>query len=153
MTIKFQVLGTPAPKGSARAFFNKKTGRAFVAPGGAKTTEQKLKSWDVAVRGELLTQLGQRAEPVFVARPLHVELHFRMARPQGHWHPTKGGLKPSAPTHPATKPDIDKITRATLDSMTGLAFDDDSRIVSLVVSKEYADPGREGAVIMVKEIE
>lgn len=151
MSISVNVLGTPAPKGSARAFINKKTGRAFVAPGGAKTTEKKLKSWDASVRAELLEKLGPLLSgPVYVQRPLHVELHFRMLRPGSHWS-KKGGLLPSAPIAPATKPDIDKITRATLDSMTGLAFDDDSRIVSLLVTKLYAAPGQEGALLVVRE--
>lgn len=149
--ISFRVLGTPAPKGSARAFINKKTGRAFVAPGGAATTEKKLKGWDAAVRAELLELLGANlCGPVLVGKPVHVELYFALARPSGHWA-KKGGLKSSAPAAPATKPDIDKITRSTLDSMTGLAFDDDSRIVSLIVSKLYAVPGEEGAYIVVKE--
>lgn len=149
--ISLHVYGTPAPKGSARAFINKKTGRAFVASGGARTTEQKLKSWDAAVRAEALELLGPSLTgPVFVGKPLHVELSFELARPGGHWA-KRGGLKPSAPLAPTTKPDIDKIVRATLDSLTGLVFDDDSRIVSLVVTKLYASPGREGAHIFVRE--
>jgi Holliday junction resolvase RusA-like endonuclease len=63
----------------------------------------------------------------------------------------KRGLKPSAPLTPATKPDIDKLTRSTLDSLIGAVFDDDSRIVRLVVDKQYAVPGAEGARIRVQE--
>jgi Holliday junction resolvase RusA-like endonuclease len=80
-----------------------------------------------------------------------VVVEFKLARPGGHWHPTKGGLKPSAPAAPRSKPDVDKLARTTLDALTGIAFDDDSRIVDLVTRKRYAEPGREGARITVEE--
>jgi Holliday junction resolvase RusA-like endonuclease len=146
--IEIDVLGTPAPKGSNRAMV--RGGHAVFVPGGSKVNQVKLKSWDVAVREEALEQLGQRTEPVFVGVPLAVTITFRLARPAGHWS-KRHGLKPSAPQFPAVKPDIDKVTRATLDSLSGLVFDDDARIVELVVRKRYAEPGREGAEIRVWE--
>lgn len=147
MTVVFDVLGTPAPKGSNRAI--NIGGRARFVPGGSSINQQKLKSWDVAVR-ERAQDFTLVTGPVYVQTPLAVELTFRMARPSGHWA-KRGGLKPSAPIAPATKPDIDKLVRSTLDSLTGLVFDDDSRIVELVVRKVYAEPGREGARIVVQE--
>jgi Holliday junction resolvase RusA-like endonuclease len=85
-----------------------------------------------------------------VCGAIAVELIFRMARPAGHWG--KKGLRPKAPYWPATKPDADKLARATLDSLTGILFDDDSRIVELSVLKRYAAPGQEGASITVREV-
>ena len=79
-----------------------------------------------------------------------MQLDFRLVRPQGQWRP-KGGLKPSAPSAPIAKPDIDKLARSTLDALIGLAFDDDSRIVQLLVTKSYAAPGQEGCFITVQE--
>ena len=145
--IEIDVLGCPAPKGSNRAMV--RGGRAVFVPGGSKVNQTKLKSWDVAVREEALEQIGQRTEPVFVGAALAVSIVFRIARPSGHWG--KHGLKPSAPSYPAVKPDVDKLARATIDSLSGLVFDDDARIVRLVVTKEYAQPGREGAAISVWE--
>ncbi len=145
--LSFNVLGTPAPKGSSRAILIK--GRAVNVPGGSNTNRTQLKSWDVSVRAAAAFKLGKRDEPLFLGKPLHVELQFRLQRPAGHWG-TKG-LKPSAPIAPATKPDIDKLVRATLDSMNGLVFDDDSRIVRLLVTKTYAAPGQDGAFIHVCE--
>lgn len=150
--IAIEVLGTPAPKGSARAFMNKKTGRAFVAPGGAKSTEAKLRSWDVNVREAAAALVGECTVPPLVDTALIVEIVFRMARPQNHWGKGKnaGRLSPSAPAVPRGKPDIDKLARSTLDSLTGIVFDDDSRIARLVLTKVYAAPGREGATISVE---
>ena len=150
--IVFEVLGTPAPKGSSRAFINKATGRAFVAPGGAKSTEKKIANWNAAVRERALEAIGERAEPVYIGKPISVEIVFGMSRPASHWSKkANGGLLPSAPIAPGTKPDIDKLARTTLDALTGLAFDDDSRIVKLVCTKKYALPGHEGARITISE--
>lgn len=61
------------------------------------------------------------------------------ARPPGKGR-NAGKLAPSAPVHPRGKPDIDKLARSTLSSLTGIVFDDDSRIVALSVAKVYAAP-------------
>jgi Holliday junction resolvase RusA-like endonuclease len=142
------VLGTPAPKGSNRAMV--RGGRAVFVPGGSKVNQVALKGWDVAVREAALEQLGPCLSPTFVDRPLAVAITFRLARPGGHWR-KQGGLSASAPLFPSKKPDVDKLARSTIDSLSGLVFDDDARIVELVVRKRYAEPGREGAEIRVWE--
>lgn len=148
-TVSINVLGTPAPKGSSRAILIR--GRAVNVPGGSNANRTKLKGWDASVRERALEVIGVRDSPVFVGRLLCVELQFRLQRPSGHWKTDGMRLKPSAPVAPGTKPDIDKLARATLDSLTGLAFDDDSRIVRLIASKVYAGPGQEGAYIAIHE--
>lgn len=141
--------GTPAPKGSNRAMV--RGGRAVFVPGGSKVNQAALKSWDVAVRDAAREIAGSRTEPSFIGVPLAVAITFRLARPGGHWSKRHGGLLPSAPQHPGVKPDVDKLARSTLDSLSGLVFDDDARIVRLTVEKVYAQPGREGASISVWE--
>lgn len=152
--ITFTAHGTPAPKGSARAFVNKRTGRAILAPGGSKATEERIASWNVAVREAALRAIGeQREAPPFVGVALHVTIVFHVKRPAGHYGTGKhaGRLKPAAPARPTGKPDIDKLARTTLDALTGAVFDDDSRIAELVLSKRWALPGHEGAQITVAE--
>lgn len=147
--VELDVLGTPAPKGSNRAMV--RGGRAVFVPGGSKVNQAALKSWDALVREEANATLGARSSPVFVDVPLAVAITFRLSRPAGHWHPKTGGLRSSAPAFPSKKPDADKLARSTLDSLSGLVFDDDARIVKLIVRKEYAAPGKEGAAISVWE--
>lgn len=150
--ITFEVLGVPAPKGSSRAMM--KGGHAINVPSGSNANRDKIKAWSTAVREQALEACGaDRTAPVFVCTALSVEIVFCMARPMGHWGKGKnaGKLVPTAPQYPATKPDIDKLVRTTLDAMTGLVFDDDSRISRLVATKEWARPGHEGAVIVVRE--
>lgn len=152
--VSFAVLGSPAPKGSSRAFFNRKTQRAQLAPSGSAVNERKLKSWSAAVRDAALWVIGGGAAiaaPRFVMQPLQVQLTFYMQRPSAHWGSGKnaGEVKASAPSWPMTKPDFDKLTRTTLDAMTGLVYDDDARIAQSVIVKAWASPGREGAFIVV----
>ncbi|NUO49773.1 MAG: RusA family crossover junction endodeoxyribonuclease [Polyangiaceae bacterium] len=149
--IEFEVRGTPAPKGSNRAMV--RGGRAVFVPGGSKVNQAALKGWDACVRADALEKLGPLDGPVFVGVPLAVSITFRLARPAGHWsrRGLKVGLRVGAPAFPAVKPDADKLARSTLDSLSGLVFDDDARIVRLIVAKEYAQPGREGAAISVWE--
>lgn len=146
--IEINVFGTPAPKGSNRAMV--RGGRAVFVPGGSEVNRVKLKSWDASVRADALEKLGPlMSGPVFVGVPIAVSIVFRLKRPGGHWG--KRGLLPSAPVAPSVKPDADKLARSTLDSLSGLVFDDDARIVRLVVTKEYAEPGHEGATIQIWE--
>lgn len=139
------VLGRPAPKGSSRAILI--NGRARNVPSGSNQNRDAQRSWDANVRAAARQAVGERADPVFVGTPLAVAITFRLTRPAGHWGKT--GLRPSAPPYPATKPDLDKLTRQTIDSLIGTVLDDDSRIVRLRVEKHYARPGDEGATIVV----
>lgn len=150
--IVIDVLGSPAPKGNARAFVSKATGRAILSSFGSGQREKRLRSWDANVRDQAMLVCGDRQSPVFCGEPLSVGIVFRIARPQGHWGKGKraGQLLPSAPIAPVGKPDSDKLARSTLDALHGSVFDDDSRIVELIVIKQYASPGREGARIVVR---
>lgn len=66
-----------------------------------------------------------------------VRLVFYIHRPTSHLR-ADGSLKPSSPSRPHSKPDVDKLSRAVLDSMTGAhVWADDSRVVDLHVSKHY----------------
>ncbi len=153
--ITLDILGTPAPKGSSRAFMNRSTGRAVLAPGGSAVNALKIKAWSTSVREQALLALPEQCvEPVFVNTPLVVVIVFRMARPSGHWGKGKnaGKISSKAAAAPMSKPDIDKLVRATLDALTGLVFDDDSRISQLSAVKEWAMPGREGARITVEKL-
>ena len=149
--ITLEVFGTPAPKGSSRPMLNRKTGKAFTFKGGSPQNAEKLTTWDNNVRAAAASACGSVGAPPFVDTALFVAILFRLARPSGHWGKGKqaGQLSRTAPLLPRGKPDIDKLARSTLDSMTGIVFDDDSRIVQLVLSKVYAAPGGEGATISI----
>ena len=127
--MRFFVGGIPAPKGSARAFYVPKLGRAVVTAANAKT-----RPWEQAVRAEA---------SIAGLRPLdgavRVEVTFLFARPAGHFGAK--GLRPSAPREHTKKPDVDKLVRAVLDALTGVAFKDDAQVVAVEARKRYLPEG------------
>ena len=151
--IVLEVLGTPAPKGSGRAMLIAGKARYIASSSGANARKQAR--WSDAVREVALAQTDSFAET-----PLAVAIEFRMPRLASHISKRTGQVKPGAPVAPTTYPDVDKLTRCTLDALVtqkrkghvhyGI-IDDDSRIVRLEVTKLYADPGHEGARITVEE--
>lgn len=149
--IVIDVLGTPAPKGSNRAML--RGGFAVMVPGSSDTGQQRMKQWERCVRDEAreMTFADKNAGPLYQGKAVAVAIVFRLPRPAGHRNKKTGVLLPSAPPRPSVKPDVDKLARCTLDALTGIVFDDDSRIVELALHKTYANPGDEGARIVVKE--
>lgn len=143
----FDVLGTPAPKGSTHATLI--NGRPVNLPAGSSVNRRNLRHWDTAIREAAIALMGDVTAPPFVRIPLVFEVRFRLARPAGHWG--KRGLKPSAPKYPIGKPDGDKLARQAADSLATILFDDDARIVSWRVDKVYAAPGQEGARFSIYE--
>ena len=63
--------------------------------------------------------------------PIEITMRFRVKRP-----------KSVKREHPTVAPDLDKYIRGVLDGLTGTAYNDDSQVIKIVASKEYADnPG------------
>lgn len=144
-SIAFDVYGTPAPKGSARAM--RIGARAILVASSSGANAKAQAAWAKAIR-----EAVPKAYEAFVDVPLGVSITLRMPRPGGHWK-ARGDLpRPSAPHYPAVYPDVDKLVRCTLDALTGVVFDDDSRIVRLNVLKLYAARGMEGATIHVESL-
>lgn len=135
MKIQFIVLGKPQPKGSTRSFgFRRKDGSI-----GAKTTSAnpELRPWASAFSWEAKAAMGDLAKAPR-SSDIAVTLRFSLARPKGHFN-KKGELLPSAPQRPLTKPDLDKLTRAALDAMTGIVWSDDSQVTDIDARKDYCD--------------
>ena len=125
--ISFFIPGEPSPKGSKRGFAR---GNKVIM---VESAGEKLQSWNRSVYESAHDAMcGLRA---FVNTPLKVRLEFVLTRPAGHLKKRK------PPVAPHVKPDVDKLVRATLDPMTMLVFDDDSRIVRLDAAKRYAALG------------
>lgn len=117
-TIHFFVHGTPAPQGSSRAFMA--GGKPVIT-----SANRNLKDW------RTLVALTAAQHAHMIDGPVEVVLHFYLPRPAS---------LPKKITRHVRRPDIDKLARAALDSMTGVFFKDDSQVVALEVYKDYADP-------------
>ncbi len=132
MRVEFFVPGIPVAKGSAKAFYNKKAGRAFVT----QDNLEKQKPW-----ASLISVKAESAGLALSDSAVHVALIFNMPRPKAHFG-SGGKLKPGAPMFHKSKPDVDKISRCVLDALTSIAYLDDSQVCSLYAQKMYSDtPG------------
>lgn len=128
--LSFFAPGRPAPQGSKR----------YVGHGVMVESSKRVKPWRNDVRDAAINAMGP-LPPLLGA--VRVTLRFVLNRPKGHLRTGKKQtdgfrLLPSAPRHHATKPDLDKLARAALDSMTGVCWRDDSQVVSLICEKGYA---------------
>jgi Holliday junction resolvase RusA-like endonuclease len=112
----FTVWGEPIPKGSTKAFVVK--GRARVTNDNPRTRNWQALITDAAI------QIVADEPPL--AGAVHIALHFTLPRPKS--------VKRRFPT---VKPDIDKLARAALDSLTGSVFVDDAQVLKLDASKDY----------------
>lgn len=150
--VVIDVLGTPAPKGSGRAMLVH--GVAQHVPSGSQANARAIKAWTTALREAAAQAVGAVDTPPFVDLPLRLTIVWRVRRPAGHWGRGRhaGKLKPTAPQWPITKPDGSKLLRATEDPLTGIVWDDDSRVVEFFLRKCYAQPGTEGARIIVEAL-
>lgn len=74
---------------------------------------------------------------------ISIKIDFYMPIPKS-WSKGKKGAAERGDIRPASKPDIDNLVKAILDGMNGgIAYEDDSQIVSLVANEWYGDPRME----------
>jgi crossover junction endodeoxyribonuclease RusA len=122
------VYGTAAPQGSKR----------HVGNGVMLESSKRLRPWRQDVR---FAALEKRPPDWDMTTPMRLDLIFWFARPASHYG-TKNGityLKSNAPVQPvsARLGDIDKLSRAVLDALTGVAYLDDRQVIRLYATKRY----------------
>ena len=49
---------------------------------------------------------------------------------------------------PCVRPDVDKLDRALLDALTGVAYDDDGQVIGMSSRKVYSDQPRARVIVM-----
>lgn len=128
--ITFSVVGHAQPQGSMKAF--NVPGKRYPV---VTSDNPSLKDWR-----QLVAFAAQRHA---AGGPLRggvvVLLTFSLQRPKSLPKRVRQHLK---------KPDIDKLARAVLDALTGILFVDDSEVVRLMVTKQYAAPQQAPGVLI-----
>ena len=145
--LQLVVYGTPIPQGSKRVV----RGRVIDA------NQEALHAWREAVKLAALRELAitpgwDRDYPCIFAR-----LGFTLARPKLHYRTGAHAheLRPDAPQLHTTQPDLDKLIRAVLDSLTQAgAYRDDRRVAEISATKLYPGQGprqldRPGVVVQL----
>ena len=136
-TFSFSVRGRPAPQGS-----KKHVGRGILVE-----SSKHVYGWRKYIK---VTARRLLPDTWHAKMGIHLEAEFLFKRPKHHFR-ANGELKPLAPVHCKTRVgDLDKLVRALADALTGVAYDDDSQIISLKATKRYARRDeQEGAIIRV----
>lgn len=133
MKVQFFAAGVPQPQGSTRA---------FVVKGRAVTTSDnpKVKDWRLGIRYQAQAHFCD-----LVPGSVDIDLVFVMPRPKS---------LPKTRTVPHTKrPDLDKLIRSSLDSMTGVIYGDDAAVDRIRAWKRYAAVGEQPGVLVTVEWE
>lgn len=127
--LTIDVSGDPASQGSHSVIH----GRIV------QVNSAKHKRWRNAVSFAALDLVTDGWE--LLDEPLELSVIFYLPRP-----------KSVTRTHPAVMPDVDKLLRAVCDSLSGIIYVDDSRIIRATAVKAYADARGPGASIRVNTL-
>ncbi len=125
--IEFTVLGCPVPQGSMKG---------FVIRGRARLTSDNpaLKDWRLQVAGAAMMACTNRELLLQDQSPREIRLKFFFRKPLS---------APKYRTAPTVRPDLDKLTRAILDSLTGILYSDDALVTRFGhIEKYYGTPER-----------
>lgn len=141
-SVKLCVYGTPQPAGSKKAFMPKNARFPVVVD-----ANSNAKGWKDQIGKACAEQYGGP----FLEGALEAEMHFFVPRTKGHFGTgaNAGVIKDSAPAAPIVRPDIDKLSRAVLDGLTGQLYRDDAQIVEKRARKHYGEPARVEIMISV----
>lgn len=127
--IDFFVPGRPVPQGSAKAFaFKRKSGKLGVQiVTGAKDESTPLGGWRARIAQFASEAMAGRSPH---AGPVAVSVGFSFCAPKSVRDPLQRPVSRRCG-------DIDKLVRAVLDGLTGVAFVDDTQVIMLDASKFY----------------
>lgn len=120
--IQFDVAGLPVQQGS-KNLVHRGTPHARLIDDNTKV----LKPWRALVSHEANLATALSGGIFDRKTPIRLVVTFILPRPA------------SAPSRrfPTTRPDLDKLTRAVCDSLTSVAYVDDSQVVELHVTKRF----------------
>jgi len=127
MALTFTVPGEPVPQPRPRVSTRGGFARAYVPA-----------KHPVHAYRDAITAAARTAGAGVHGEPVSVVIDFVWERPKSHMR--KSGIKPDAPVLP--RPDLDNTTKAVLDSLNGVAWEDDSQVQRLVVEKSYGPEAR-----------
>ena len=127
MAIAFTIPGDPVPQPRARVSTRGGFARAYVPA-----------THPVHAYRQAVADAARAAGAGVHGEPVSVVIDLVWERPKSHMR--KSGVKPDAPVLP--RADVDNAAKAVLDSLNGVAWEDDSQVQRLVVEKSYGAEAR-----------
>lgn len=131
-SINFFVPGNPVPQGRPK----------FARIGNAvRCYDQKKSSeWKQFIA---LRAAACGVKPFDKSKALLLNVCFILSRP--------ASVSEKKRPHPTCKPDLDNLIKATKDGLKGIAWHDDSQVVTIVAKKQYGN--QPGISILIDEVE
>lgn len=120
---QFFIAGRPIPQGSLK----------FINGHAIHVRAQDLALWRADIARVAKSVIWERA-----VESVEVHLTFTLLKP-----------KTVKRNEPFVRPDIDKLIRAVLDGLTGVAYDDDQQVTKITAVKEYGTV--EGVLIRITD--
>jgi len=140
MTRVFEIPGEPRGKGRPR--FSRRSGAAY--------TDAKTAAYENLVAVAYRAKYPD-ASPIETAVVLTATAY--MSIPKSTSKKRRAAML-AGEIRPTKKPDIDNVLKAVLDGLNGLAFRDDSQVVTIAIRKEYSEtPGLTVAIAETEECE
>lgn len=109
-------------------------------------TPKKTKEYEQLVQWEYRKQGGRD----YGERQLQVEITANFSIQKSKAKKAKADML-AGTVRPTKKPDCDNIAKAILDALNGIAYHDDSQIVTLAVEKWYT-PDEPCVIVTIKEV-
>lgn len=135
--IRLEVIGVPHPQGSKSAIMV--GDKAVIVEGKSGSGRMRHEAWRTAVANCCRAYISADRQPP-LTQPVRLTVQFWMPLPQSDPHRTRH----------ASKPDLDKLVRATMDAMViGGLLKDDALVTELIAMKHYARSGPAGATIHI----
>ena len=127
--VRFHVEGKPIPQGSIVA--DKQGGKIHYY------NRSEVMAFRKRIRAEALAIWGAEPSPL----PISLTVIFAMRRPLSHYRSLSWQVKDryAEQQYQAFVPDIDKLARAVLDALTGVAYQDDAQVARLDLAKMYSN--------------
>ena len=129
---EFTVQGKPKGKGRPRFY----QGHAVTPP--------ETRRYEAAVRSAFVNANGYKHQGAIA---VSIEAHFQI--PQSATKAKKAAML-RHDVRPSRRPDADNIIKIVLDALNGLAYDDDSQVVSVACSKWWSLSDQ--VIVTVREV-
>lgn len=124
----FTIPGKPQGKARARTFYNPRLGRS------QSITPEKTILYENLIKG--CFEAEDMNERWFDKEPLKMEICAYFDIPKSASRKQREEMIKGEKT-PTKKPDVDNIAKVVCDALNGVAYKDDTQIVSLYIEKRY----------------
>lgn len=142
--IQFYVPGKPQGKARARTFYNRKLGRMqSMTPENTVLYENHI----------IQSYLDAAEKPQLLQGPLEVSINAYFPVPKSTTKKVRKQIE-DGEVLPTKKPDADNIAKVVCDALNQIAYQDDTQVVKLVVTKQFeTDNEPVGLIVQIKEYE